>query len=648
MICVYNFKGGVGKSTAAINLAATFSLQGKTTLLVDADPQGNTTGFFTHYAADDEVPKKVPGAVPTIDGDEDEDEDGDGEIKEGAQPQQSGAEPSVLMDNLPDRPNKPPPTPLKAQASRKNTKTQLLEDAWEDAFEKPFPLSPLTMEPVPGDRWMDCGKLYVAGCTPFLARLELSIEINNFSQGSSPTGGAKLGAFRRLLLLTAEKYKIDYIIVDVGPSVGLLNTIVVNSCDYILPPVCPDTFSFQTVVGLVERVIPEIFFERRDTWVHNYSQRAWLGKTLEVDGRDDYMFHTNRPKLLPFLMSNYFFKNDTGIGAAERHYMDAIKDYMDKTDVRKDYMVPYTAAGEDTMLFHAFLKQYAGVLKWAQLSKVPVVMLQTSDLTNMKHHGSKEINMKTIMGQAAEIRARFWSLAHWIMFKCGGEHNLTADRPNKTLNARLTAQHAQHDMDKYDALEIARAPPYIRAFFAAVGKLFKRKQLNVSFRQEKEEGITKMLGNTGLFTEALKVVGGYADNIADFEYPSFEDNVGDGNNGGRYDCFVNTKHGGVCFECKRVKATYFTRPSSLLSYHDQVMGYATALKARNLVLFNYGMKGSTFEENLHHENVVVLYQALTIGWWDNPEVGLPRGNWIKCVGLNEFYNSAEVQKFVTG
>jgi hypothetical protein len=142
MICVYNFKGGVGKSTAAINLAATFSLQGKTTLLVDADPQGNTTGFFTHYAADDEVPKKVPGAVPTIDGDEDEDEDGDGEIKEGAQPQQSGAEPSVLMDNLPDRPNKPPPTPLKAQASRKNTKTQLLEDAWEDAFEKPFPLSP--------------------------------------------------------------------------------------------------------------------------------------------------------------------------------------------------------------------------------------------------------------------------------------------------------------------------------------------------------------------------------------------------------------------------------------------------------------------------------------------------------------------------
>ncbi|WP_424946485.1 ParA family protein [Candidatus Spongiihabitans sp.] len=185
-LTIYNHKGGVGKTTLTINLAAALAEQGHKVLLIDSDPQCNITSYLCEDSvvddfldnSDEEDGKTVWSALKPV-------VEGDGAFRD----------------------------------------VGIYETSIDGLFLLPGDIRLSEYEIELSENWNKCFQGNRRGLN---VTTSLSALVNYYSQ----------------------TYKLDFIFFDTGPNIGPLNRIILLDCDYFVVPGACDLFSVRALKTL--------------------------------------------------------------------------------------------------------------------------------------------------------------------------------------------------------------------------------------------------------------------------------------------------------------------------------------------------------------------------------------------------------------
>lgn len=187
LICLFNHKGGVSKTTTAFNLGWMMGSKGKRVLLADFDPQCNLTGMVMGFKGVDDLAHVYQSDPPN-------------NVKDGLAPA------------------------FEAQPRGITAVKTVSVDGNENLFLLPGHIG--------------------------LAEYETTLGIAQELSGSLLALRNLPGAIRYLLDATANDLKADYILIDMSPSLGPLNQNLLATSDYFIVPLHPDYFSAMALSSL--------------------------------------------------------------------------------------------------------------------------------------------------------------------------------------------------------------------------------------------------------------------------------------------------------------------------------------------------------------------------------------------------------------
>jgi chromosome partitioning protein len=125
------------------------------------------------------------------------------------------------------------------------------------------------------------------------------------------------GSFNYLIEKTAEAHSVDYVIIDMNPSLSAINQALLISSDYFIVPAAPDNFSAMAIRSL-SRTLPK--------W------EKWTKKARTAFPDAFYPLPTNTPKFIGTVIQRFNIRNGLPT-KANQTLIDGINDLVTSTFV---------------------------------------------------------------------------------------------------------------------------------------------------------------------------------------------------------------------------------------------------------------------------------------------------------------------------